>query len=156
MVKQAIRSNGHSCFALKFYHLWDRPDQIRSDRWYSDFSRRCIFKPVDGFSFRSCYADSGVNVHCGLHTGNGPQGLPVALIEGVRLIHYGYMDRETRLRKYAWYNALDPQNDMEDRYRHCVQGDIPEVPVDAVLKHAGPLQLRPLPKGLIPNVEVPM
>lgn len=143
------RVHGVSCYALRFWHLWDRADQIRVDRWYSNFSRRCLFRPLPGFSFRSLYAGSGVNVHGGLHTGNGPADLPAALLEGVRLIHWGYMNRADRIRKFEWYNRLDPNNPLEDGYRHCVQGDIPEVPADAVLMHAGPLQLAPLPVGLV-------
>jgi hypothetical protein len=34
-----------------------------------------------------------------------------------------------------------------------VQGDLPEVPAEAVLKHAGPLQLSKLPAHLIPKFE---
>jgi hypothetical protein len=36
---------------------------------------------------------------------------------------------------------MDPNNAFEDNYRHCVQGDVPEVPASAVLRHAGPLKL---------------
>jgi hypothetical protein len=59
----------------------------------------------------------------------------------VRLYHLGYMCPEDRLRKYQWYNTIDPENESEDRYRHMVQGDIPEVPAHLKLKHAGPLRL---------------
>jgi hypothetical protein len=141
----AVRHPGAPCYGFKFYQLWDKPDQIRVDRWYSDFVRQCLFRPVNGFKFRSIYENRGVAVHAGLHTGNAPGDLRTALLEGVRLIHYGYMERENRIRKFKYYNALDPHNSFEDGYRHCVQGDIPEVPRDAVLKHAGPLELKPLP-----------
>ena len=138
------------CWGLKFLHLWDRTDQIRVDRWYSQFTRRSIFKPKAGLRFQSLYAKSGVNVHSGLHTGNAPGGADasLALMPGVFLIHYGYMVQADRIRKWKRYNELDPNNELEDCYRHCVQGDVPEVPAAALLRHAGPLQLAPLPKGL--------
>jgi hypothetical protein len=142
-IKAAARRNDIQCYEFGFYHLWDRPDQIRADRWYSNFVRRSMFRPVNGFTFRSLYENNGV--HGGLHTGNGPRDLPTAVLSGVRLIHWGYMNKEDRLRKYRWYNSIDPNNEIEDRYRHCVQGDVPEVPADAILKHAGPLELKPLP-----------
>jgi hypothetical protein len=71
----------------------------------------------------------------------------------VRLLHYGYMDKADRIRKWHWYNSIDPVNVGEgfdrrrpDRgsYPHIVQGDIPEVPASASLMHAGPLELRQL------------
>jgi hypothetical protein len=63
-------------------------------------------------------------------------GIPV-------IIHYGYLCKEDRLRKYEMLNRVDPGNEAEDCYRHIVQGDVPEVPASAVLRHAGPLQLAP-------------
>jgi hypothetical protein len=66
------------------------------------------------------------------------------LIPGAPLWHLGYNDLEDRVRKYAWYNQMDPNNQPEDCYRHMVQGDITEIPADAVLRHAGPLRLQML------------
>jgi hypothetical protein len=45
-------------------------------------------------------------------------------------------------------------NTLEDNYRHTVQGDIPEVPSDATLMHAGPLMLKKLPPRLVPKFDV--
>jgi hypothetical protein len=136
--------------ALPFYHLWNRPDQIRVDRWYTTFQRFSMFKPKAGFGWHSLY--QGSQVHGGLHTGNAPADLKGALLD-VHVIHYGYMLKEDRIRKFRYYNSVDPNNPMEDGYRHCVQGDIPEVPPHLVLKHAGPLQLRPLPAHLVPDID---
>lgn len=87
-----------------------------------------------------------------------------------RLKHYGYMLREDRVRKLDFYTSLDWKNAAEDSYRHMVQGDgatldeLPltrallaagelkprdvqymlDVPRDAYLLHAGPIQLKPL------------
>jgi hypothetical protein len=88
-----------------------------------------------------------------LHVSNAPQGIPWAVMQ-VYLLHYGYMFKEDRIRKYNYYNRIDPNNEFEDRYRHTVQGDIPEVPADAVLKHAGPLELRKLPASMIPDFKM--
>lgn len=87
-----------------------------------------------------------------------------------RLKHYGYMLREDRVRKLDFYTSLDWKNAAEDSYRHMVQGDSPtldelpltrellsagelkprdvqymlDVPPNAYLLHAGPIQLKPL------------
>jgi hypothetical protein len=31
------------------------------------------------------------------------------------------MSREQRQAKYAWYNMIDPNNDLEDRYRYIAE-----------------------------------
>jgi GT2 family glycosyltransferase len=144
-VLSAINDHGADCFAVRFWHLWDKRDQVRVDRWFSNFCRLSLFRVVDGVEFRSAYEGRGVNT--GLHCGNAPAGMNSALLN-VHLLHYGNMLREDRLRKYKWYQENDPHNEIEDGYRHLVQGDIPEVPVHLRLKHAGPLRLIPLPVNM--------
>jgi hypothetical protein len=60
----------------------------------------------------------------------------------VRLLHYGYLHKEDRVRKFHWYNKIDPNNAFEDQYRHMVIGDV--FPADSSFKWAGPLELRSL------------
>jgi hypothetical protein len=148
-IRKAISHAGRvECFGLRFLHLWDRPDQIRIDRWYTAACRESLFKVVPGAQFVGYYKGTGKNE--GLHCSNAPRGVqPVPL--NVSLMHYGYMVKADRIRKWHWYNELDPNNEAEDCYRHMVQGDVPEVPADAVLKHAGPIELRTLPSHLVPK-----
>jgi hypothetical protein len=63
------------------------------------------------------------------------------------------MLREDRIRKWEFYNSLDPTNRAEGydprfperrSYPHIVQGDIRQVPASARLIHAGPLELQAL------------
>ena len=82
-----------------------------------------------------------------------------------RLKHYGYMERETRVKKLDFYTGCDWKNLAEDSYRHITQGDnvslaelprvqelvrtgkldqsdvayITDVPTELSLIHAGPL-----------------
>ena len=135
---QRIMENGAAIRALAFsiLYLWDREDQIRVDGVYGSMSRVSAFRPgKERFE-----PTGGVNFHCG----NCPQAIQGRAHAGVSLLHYGYMERDDRLRKYSWYNAKDPHNFSENEYRHIVQGDIVEIPADAVLKHGGPLRLRQL------------
>lgn len=153
-IREALRNATVDCFALRFAYLWDSPDQWRSDRWYSTFGRYSIFRPLPQFRFKSLYAKNGVDCHSGLHTGNAPADMQGHLIEGVRLLHYGYMHKQDRIRKYEYYNRIDPNNEIEDGYRHIVQGDIPQVPPYAVLRHAGPLELTKLHPATPPDWSV--
>lgn len=106
------------------------------------------------------------NLHCSsvpqrrIH---GSQLLPA------RLKHYGYMERAWRIGKLDYYTSIDWKNQAEDGYRHMCQGDDPKleelpkvreliargiltfddaefltnVPVEATLIHAGPLEVVP-------------
>lgn len=134
-------------YALRFIDLWDRVDQARVDRWYSDHVRNSIFRPGVAKEFKNSY---GGQTHSGLHVSNAPAGTAWATIDAY-LIHYGYLHKEDRIRKWKWYNSIDPGNKIEDEYRHTVQGDVLESPADAVLKYAGPLKLAKLPFHLVPK-----
>jgi glycosyltransferase involved in cell wall biosynthesis len=130
----AERPPGSDCYRFQVLYLWDRPDQVRVDRWYADYRRPSLFRHRPGVRFQSM---NGGGFHCG----NVPEPRQSGDC-GVRLLHYGYMNREDRVRKYQWYNAPDKQPipAYEDGYRHMVVGDL--FPPDSVFRWAGPLELR--------------
>ena len=127
-----------SLVAANFHivYLWDREDQIRIDRWYAEFRRPSLFRLTQRkLSFM--HTAFGGGFHC--------FSIPQQLIGSdatapVRLLHYGYLNREDRIAKYHWYNKIDPNDETEDRYRHMVIGDV--FPADSVFKWAGPLELQ--------------
>jgi hypothetical protein len=110
------------------------------DGVYGRFYRPSLFRLMNrNFRFQS--TPWGGNLHCA----SIPQEmLHCSAKTEIGLLHYGYLDRDLRLRKYEWYNRVDPNNYAEDCYRHMVQGDIPEVPPSMKLRHAGPLQFESL------------
>jgi len=134
-------ADGVSYFTLKIVYLWDRVDQVRVDGVYSNFRRKRVFKPEPGAAFVG--NNTKHNLHCG-GAGNikNLSGRWEAL--DVNLLHYGYLYAEDRMRKYLWHQQVEPNNLAEDRFRHIVQGDVPEVPATAQLKHAGPLTFKSL------------
>jgi glycosyltransferase involved in cell wall biosynthesis len=120
--------------AFTVLYLWDREDQIRVDGVYRSMSRVSAFRPgKERFE-----ATGGVNFHCG----NCPQAIQGRAHAGVSLLHFGYLDRADRIRKFDWYNKTDPNNQQEDRYRHMVIGDL--FAADSKFRHGGPLELRAL------------
>jgi glycosyltransferase involved in cell wall biosynthesis len=138
-IKTELKHSSHSCYSLQVIFLWNAPDTIRIDGVYGRFWRPSLFRALPDAAFRP--TRFGGHFHCG----NVPAGLTgsAGTMTG-RLFHVGYMCRADRLRKYEWYNRIDPDDEDEDCYRHMVQGDIPEVPAHLRLKHAGPLTLAPL------------
>lgn len=126
------------CCSFHIVYLWDREDQIRVDRWYREFRRPSLFRLTRrDLAFRR--TAFGGNFHC--------SSAPAQLLDRitpvpVRLLHFGYLHKEDRIRKYHWYNQVDPNNPIEDGYRHMVVGDL--FPASSQFRHAGPLQLAPL------------
>lgn len=138
LVKGALEIGAAPAYSFRFAYLWDSPDMVRIDGVYSTIQRPSLFRLDGAGSFRSHNAGH-------LHCTNVPGSLRgKALPLNIRLIHWGYIHREDRLRKYDWYRAQDPHNPIEDGYRHIVQGDIPEVPARIKTRHAGPLEIVPL------------
>lgn len=136
-LQQAI-ADGIVCGSMHILYLWDKEDQIRVDRCYKEFKRPSIFQ-LTARNLTFLRTSSGGNFHC--------SSAPAQLLDQikplpVRLLHYGYLYKEDRVRKYHWYNKIDPNNPLEDGYRHMVVGDI--FPADSSFRHAGPLEVQPL------------
>lgn len=136
----AMQDITYQCLSLRVLYLWDCEDQVRTDGVYGDFHRESVFRPAAGARFSA--NGNGGNFHCG----NVPWALRQnrRVLPDVPLLHFGYLHSEDRLRKYHFYNEKDPNNILEDRYSHIVQGDLPEFPADARLVHGGPLRLGPI------------
>lgn len=127
----------HGCLSLRIIYLWNDERTMRSDGVYGDFHRESVFRP-NGSRFVSM---PGVaNFHCG----NVPRGNRInrRVLHDVHLLHTGYLHREDRERKFAWYNKVDPNNVSEDGYRHMVVGDV--FPETSRFRYGGPLKLKAL------------
>jgi glycosyltransferase involved in cell wall biosynthesis len=128
---------GH-CYGFRILYLWDDDQHIRVDGVYQKFCRLSMFRLMDR-SDRFAKTTHGHNFHC--------SSVPSRLVRRgqrseVRLLHYGYRDREDRIRKFNWYNEMDPGNELEDGYSHMVIGDLS--PASNVRRHGGPLKLEAL------------
>lgn len=159
IIRRVLEGNPNcDSIALGFLYIWDTIDQYRCDGVYGTMGRQSLFRANKDFRFRSYY-DEGETAnqnHVGLHTSNAPNLGGVVARLHVNLLHYGYMHKEDRIRKYEWITSIDPHNEGEGFYLHCVQGDVPQVPADMVLKHAGPLAFKKFPPNKIPRWEGPV
>ncbi len=153
-IRRALETNPDcDCFALGFLYFWGAIDQIRTDGVYGKLRRQSLFRADETFRFKSYYAESDTpnQNHVGLHTSNAPGLGGQVMVLRVNLYHYGYLHKEDRIQKYRWIVSIDPHNEGEDFYRHCVQGDLPEFPADAQYKHGGPLTLQQVPARMVPK-----
>jgi Glycosyl transferase family 2/Methyltransferase domain len=146
-IREALRDTDKWSFSLKIPYLWNSPDTWRVDGIYRDITRHSLFRPRE-LRFDTLYGTYEKGVHAGLHVGNSPSCWEMKPEEqgtlDVRILHYGYMLKEDRLNKFYWYNEIDPDNEIEDSYRHIVIGDV--MPAASKTKFAGPLQLEKLPQ----------
>jgi glycosyltransferase involved in cell wall biosynthesis len=139
-IRRTIAETRMHAFKLPITYLWNDREHRRVDGVYRHFARPSLFRLMNK-AFRFQRTPWGGNFHCSsipqelLHHAHGLCDAP--------LLHLGYMDKWDRLRKYKWYTSQDPNNPAEDNYRHIVQGDVPEVPAEARLMHAGPLEIVP-------------
>lgn len=147
VIRYTLPQTPNHAFKMPIRYLWNSDlsllttpgyRQVRTDGVYRNFARPSIFRLFNrGFRFQQ--TPWGGNFHC--------SSIPQELLGHAHvniaapLWHLGYNDQVDRLRKWDWYNTIDPGNAAEDRYRHCVQGDIPSVPPNLKLLHAGPLRL---------------
>lgn len=142
MLRGLARQDGPHAWSLRILYLWNAANVWRTDGVYGRFSRPSLFRLMNRkFRYQKTPWGNGANFHCS----SIPQELlGHARSSEVRLIHWGYIDRDLRKRKYDWYNQIDANNVGEDCYRHIVQGDDPAIPPNLQLRWAGPLKLEPL------------
>jgi O-antigen biosynthesis protein len=134
----AMREETVPCLSLRVLYLWGSEDLVRVDGVYGDFHRESVFRPDGKNKFLA--TSHGGNFHCG----NVPAGIREKrkIVGGATLLHFGYMHREDRVRKFYWYNEQDPGNVREDGYKHIVVGDL--FPMESRFSYGGPLRVEKL------------
>ncbi len=137
IITEAVKRPAPLWYSLRVLYLWDRTDQVRTDGVYGQYRRPSLFRALPGLRFRP--TTHGGNFHCG----NVPRSIRGQCGNlSAALLHYGYMDRADRIRKYEWYRQQDPNSATEDHYRHLVIGDV--FPPKSRFQYGGPLVLESL------------
>ena len=145
ILAQLSPRNALYCFPFKY--LWNDREHYRADGVYGDYHQWRMFSLIRQPEKLWFSSKSGGSFHCG----NTPKGLiGSGIMVQADILHLGYMDQEDRLRKFAWYNRIDPNNSAEDRYRHMVIGDL--FSESSQFVHGGPLKVFRLAAGLWPEM----
>jgi glycosyltransferase involved in cell wall biosynthesis len=138
-IRKLTHSGKIEAAMVKICYLWDEPNKIRTDGIYGRFHRPSLFRyDPKRATFVGIYPDRPT-VHC---TNVPAAFIPQVVWTDVNVLHWGYFDRDLRVRKYHFYNDLDKDNLIEDNYRHVVIGDL--FPAESQFRHAGPLKLEPI------------
>lgn len=136
-IREALEEGAVHCLSLRILYCWNDPLKIRIDGVYGHFRRPSLFRLMNpAFRFQKTPFGNGANVHCP----QVPQEyLHHTIRSDIAVLHLGYLDARDRIRKYEWYNAIDPSNEGEDGYRHMVIGDL--FPANSKFRWGGPLRL---------------
>ncbi len=114
-LREAMLNGFPDSISMRILYLWDSENSVRMDGVYGEFRRHSAFRPRN-----HVYTSS---TEGGFHCGNVPyRAMFQAVTIDAPILHFGYLDASERERKFCWYNAQDPNNHVEDRYRHIAHG----------------------------------
>ena len=96
-------------FSFKICHLWDKEDQFRTDGLWGNFWQGRLFRVRKQNVIKSNKTVGDANYHCSAHG-----YIPVQCIGLLpyKILHYGNMDAQVRLKKYLWYTSNDKEKDL--------------------------------------------
>lgn len=121
-------SNSILEWCVQILYLWNDPFTVRVDGHYSHCYRPSLFRaPHHGMTYKN---------HSGkIHSTGVPQevGYDQRVHEPpVRLLHYGYMDKVDRLKKFDHYMKVDPV--QKDFYTRECLGPAVTTPLASILR----------------------
>lgn len=135
VAKQIVtqRHNG-GIWSFRIIYLWNSRNEERIDGVFGRFYAPRIFAlydQKDPSKYSYLRTGLGGNFHCG----QVPQGYKGPHFNAqAGIMHFGYIERTDRERKFKWYNQIDPGNKNEGEYVHMIE--LPD-------QHApGPVQIR--------------
>lgn len=143
--RDAMQTDAPS-ISMRILYLWDSENAVRVDGVYGEFRRHSAFRP--GSHVFTSSTDGG------FHCGNVPyRAMLQAVTIDAPILHFGYLDASERERKFCWYNAQDPANHVEDRYRHIAHGL--EVPHAQLIERQQKMRLESGKPDLAPHEVLP-
>ncbi len=115
ILRDAMLTGDPLSISMRILYLWDSENSVRMDGVYGEYRRHSAFRPKNHVFTSSTEG--------GFHCGNVPyRAMLSAVTIDAPILHFGYLDAAERERKFCWYNAHDPANQVEDRYRHIAHG----------------------------------
>ncbi len=110
---------GVAIMDFRFLYMWNDIDHFRDDGIYHNLYHHRLFRlsGQDKSQLSFTPTGHGGNFHC--------ESVPPNIVGGSMAIdldikHLGYMYREDRERKHAWYNQLDTSHAMTGYYDHLL------------------------------------
>jgi glycosyltransferase involved in cell wall biosynthesis len=115
----------NSVFTFQVLYVWDKPNQIRSDGFFQSVWRSRLYKmksqPHDLHYENSIFRG---NLHCNSIPDN-TIGIDKPLSSNVKILHYGYYNKELRTRKYNWAESYKLAISEQDINQYLISGKGP-------------------------------
>lgn len=114
-------------------YLWDSEDRIRVDGCYGrlddsyPIARHPRIFTIKRLSEEQLFMTNfktsmhGASFHCGSVPQEGWNRIPTRAVFPHPIVHFGYIDRALRERKYEFYHSLDGANEREGNYAHIIE-----------------------------------
>jgi len=95
-------------WVFRYITLWDLPDKQRVDGTFSMRFGPRLARNLPNYHITS---DHPIGLHCGSVPEYPKYNV---FFSKFRILHYGYMDKADRVKKYEWYEANDTVKDQRD------------------------------------------
>ena len=121
-------------FSFQMLDMYDKPNQYRAD---GDFNKKAHIRlmKINDYTRNLKFVESGYPGNA--HSLHFPPTKYVPVRSGVKILHYGYYDKNTRLKKFQYFHEVDPGGSDFDGYKDLISGDLdPSI-----------LELKTLPEG---------
>ena len=110
-------------FSFQFLYMYDKPNQYRTDSWFSDVRQIRLIK-INDYTKELEFEESGYpgNAHS-LHV---PPTKYVPVRSDVKILHYSLYDKEIRMKKFNYFHEVDPGGSDFNGYKDLISGDLDE------------------------------
>jgi glycosyltransferase involved in cell wall biosynthesis len=115
----------NSVFTFQVLYVWDKPNQIRSDGFFQSVWRSRFYKiksQSDDLHYKNSIFRG--NLHCSTIPDN-VDGLDTPVSSNMKILHYGYYDKELRTRKYNWAESYKLINSEQGINEYLISGKGP-------------------------------
>jgi hypothetical protein len=108
-------------FSFQFLNMHDKPNRYRTDGDFTKIAQIRLIK-INEHTKKIDFVDSGYpgNAHS-LHI---PPTKDVPIRSDVKILHYGYFDKDTRLKKFQYFHEVDPGGSDFSGYKDMISCDL--------------------------------
>jgi len=125
-----LRYPNYTTFASQSFVMWDEPNQYRCDGVYDKrWKKKIIRIQKDGSRLYFPETQYPGNTH-----GPGICGVSIPVRTRIKILHYGHYDKELRMRKFQYYNKIDPNNSDFECYRGIISAGTKDTGKDVKVK----------------------
>jgi len=110
-------------FSFQFLQMHDKPNQYRVDGDYDKVAQIRLIR-INDYTRNLEFEESGYPGNA--HSLHSPPTKYVPVRSDVKILHYGYYDKNTRMNKFNYFHEVDPGGSDFNGYKSLISGDLDE------------------------------